>query len=257
MDGRKGRRYGRVMKTIFTLIAAYLMVLMPLLIGGCAKSESSAIGTSEMVPTYIVSGKNGKITCQAIFQVGGTLGTYLELSEGEKVFCSDGETSIELRKEDSIFNTVSYYANTDLKYEVGRDYSITFERKDGTRLVSTVTLPDEVIISAPVTGQIARKGEKLPVRWNRGKGSTMEVRLAWNGSNGTNASNQRTTEDSGAFNFIDEETQVRGTDGKVVAGDVSTSVEVTRVNRKGVSPKFRTGTIAGKQSQTVRFTLID
>lgn len=245
------------MKTILTFSIAYLMMLLPLFLAGCAKSESSAIGTSEIVPTYVVQGKNGQVVCQAIFQVGGVLGTYLELSEGEKVYCSDGEKTVALRKEETIFNIVSYQGSTDLKYEVGRDYSIIFERKDGTRLVSTVSLPEEVIVGAPVTGQNVRKGDRLPVRWNRGSGSTMEVRLEWAGANGSNSSNQRNTEDNGRFDFIEEETWPKGTDGTALAGDVSASVEATRVSRKGVSPKFRTGSIAGKQSQTVRFTLID
>lgn len=245
------------MKTILTFSVAYLMMLLPLLLGGCAKSDSNAIGTSEIVPTYVVEGKNGRVICQAILQVGGVFGTYLELSEGEKVYCSDGEKTVQLQKEQTIFNVVSYRADSDLKYEVDREYSMIFERKDGTRLVSTVNLPEEVIVGAPVTGQTARKGERLPVRWNRGNGTSMEVRLAWTGANNATSSNSRNTEDNGAFNFIDEETRVKGSDGVALAGDVSASVEVTRVSRKGVSPKFRTGSIAGKQSQTVRFTLID
>ncbi len=242
---------------MLTVSMAYLMMLLPLFLGGCAKSESSAIGTSEIVPTYVVHGENGRITCQAVFQVGGSLGTYLELSEGEKVYCSDGERTIELKKAETLFNQVSYFANTDLKYEVGRDYTITFERKDGQRLVSTVALPDEVILMAPRAGDTSKKGEKLPVRWNRSGGSAMEVRLAWDAPNGSSSSNSRSTEDNGAFDFIDEETRVKATDGTLLKGDVRASVEVVRVSRRGVSPKFRTGSISGKQSQTVRFTLID
>ena len=244
-------------KNLVTVSVAFLMMLIPLFLGGCAKSESAAIGTSEIVTTYVVQAENGRVICQAIFQVGGSLGTYLELSEGEKVYCGDGERTVELKKTESLFNVVSYAANTDLRYEVGRDYTLTFVRKDGQTLVSSIQLPEEVVITAPIAGRTSHKGELLPVRWIQGNGSSMDVQLLWETANGQNSTKLRSVEDNGRFNFIDEETRVKDNSGQLMAGQVSASVKVTRVVRKGVSPKFRTGTIAGKQSQTVRFTLID
>lgn len=219
-------------------------------LAGCAKSDSAAIATSEIVASYEVRGESGRLQCIATFQVGGVFGTYLELSGDDRVYCGDGARRVPLRKVVSPLNTVHYEGGEELAYQVGHKYTLELERGRQT-LTSEATLPAEMNLTAPTPRASHEKGDPLKVEWLSASGSEVQVRLAWKRDSRSGAASHQGADD-GQHIFTRSETETDG-----AFGDVEAELEVSRVLAGSLDPKFKNGQIVGKQRARVSFTLID
>lgn len=235
---------------------ASTLCLLPLALSGCAKSDSTAIATSEISPTYVVEGQGGRIRCEATFNVGNALGTYVELSGEDHVSCSDGETISPMVKESKLINQVHYVGGSDLRYEVGRTYSIILTRSR-ERHVAKVALPPELFVTSPVPNEFHRKGKPLTVSWTPAANTEVQVTLSWGEGSSATGSVGHSGPDQGRSEFSARETETRGPSGSLVGGDLPARITAVRLQTGSRATSLKGGDIVGKQSQTVVFTLVD
>jgi hypothetical protein len=233
------------------MFGALGLLALLFLFSGCAQSESAAIATSEMVATYELKGDGGRLECNATFNVGGTFGTYLELTGDDEAWCGDGERAVKLKKLDSFLGAVSYTGGSELRYEPGRTYTFTFKRTAANTFNSTVILPEPVTITAPTPNNLYKKGGTLYTVWNAGSGSLIDILLSWRHQSETH-SQRVESRDTGTYVFSAFDTNLQN-----AKGDVPTSVTVTRINRGSHTSGLKGGSISAKQSQTVSFTFVD
>jgi len=231
------------------------LILVAGLAAGCSKSLSSAIATSEIYATFAVNGNSSnEVECVAEFRVGGALGTYLELDGDDEVFCSDGTHEIELDKNETFLNTVSYHG-TGLTYGVGNTYQVIFRRKSESHTASAV-LPQAMTVTAPSGGNHT-KGTPLPVTWNAGTSQGVSVTLDW--TSGSYAQLVSSSDsDDGSDTLTAEQTETKTSDNTAIKGNIPATVTVKR-HTEGTFPSSlpKGGSIDASQSGSTSVTLVD
>lgn len=198
---------------------------------GCATSSSENIGTVEIHPEYTLTGNSASsVECAATFRVGGSLGTYLELTSGDNVTCSDGTNTVTMTKESDFFGGVSYKA-TGLTYGANRTYTFTFNRpnKTGETFASTVTLPAAVTIATPASdASVSKNGFNLV--WSGNGPGSVEVLVTH--PNGSVTVNNKSDAGTANLDYQDLNSVTTGS-GKVKITRSHSGVQATGLNGRG------------------------
>lgn len=222
----------------------------------CAKSQSSAIATSEIYLQLSVEGDSANtVICYATLRVGGGTGTYLELSGEDKLTCGDGTTEVEMTKGTDFLGIVQYRA-PGLTYEVGREYTVTFTRAGAETHESTVTLPAAMQILSPSAGNHT-KNTPLTVTWTAGGGDSVDLVLSWTSGSSSGSSGTMNSADDGSEAFTATHTRPLDSDGEAISGPVNATVKVTREVAGTIASGVKGGTITGEQEKSVAITLVD
>lgn len=242
------------MKINYSCAAVVALGLALFLSSGCAKSYSNNIGTGEFFATYLIAGNSSNhVDCEATFTVGGSLGTYIELVDNDRVYCSDGIRQIELTKSEA-FNVVRY-TGSGLVHEPGRTYSMLFTRGGGQDFTSSVILPSPMAIFSPSSGVTVVKGAELPVAWNAGNGDEVKLSLQYSASGTTGSESSgihnATDRDDGSYIFTSNQTRI------TTPGTVSSWLEITRVKRGSHTTGLKGGSIQATQEASVALYLVD
>lgn len=173
---------------------------------GCAKTASENVKTSGFYVTYKVTGNNqNSAVCTASFQVGGALGTYLELSSGDNITCDGQQMS---RSEYAGIVTYS----TNVSYQVGKTYSLVLSRAGEGDYTSSVVLPTEIFGASPANNSSFQKGSAISVSWIASSNASEGMKIYLNYSSGS-ASYTYVKQDSApeigvGYGFGSNETQV-------------------------------------------------
>jgi hypothetical protein len=241
-------------------IKSLMLAIMALSsLGACAKAKSSKIDLSEIYITFTIDAKSGAITCNATFNVGNSLGTYLELYGSDSATCSKGSTVKTLEKKSGLIGNVNYQV-TGLDYEAGGTYLMTFKRGDQSFEAST-SLPAAVEVTSPTSGASVTKGAGLTATWTAATGASMKLFLLWTATVGTNdysGSHIVTSTDDGSEAFSADQTQTLDSTGANVAATASAALTVTRTGPDGTFPSgLKGGSIYATEAATVSFNLID
>lgn len=145
-----------------------LAILSIALLGACAQIDSSELETSGFYAHYDITAEpNSLVSCEADFTAGEGIGaTMIELSDGDKVFCSDGTVTKEMKKvAGPVINAINYRA-TGLKYSSTKTYSIIFQREStDEKLVAKAKVPVPVKVLGPRNGTTVQVGSMVDVTW--------------------------------------------------------------------------------------------
>jgi hypothetical protein len=131
-----------------------------LLTCACSSVLSEDVPTGEINATFRVTAGPGTTTASAVFLRNGSFAEYVDLSGNDYVTCNGKKLA-----RDSFFGAVTY--DTAVEYQVDSDYIFELHRAEGTSL-SSVTLPESITISAPLSGSVFSQGNPIPVQWNVG-----------------------------------------------------------------------------------------
>lgn len=184
------------------LIFAFLGLAMM----SCSRVSSSKVDQSSWRATYSLEQQGDKIVCTAKYQVGGSTGTYLELSEDEEgVYCQD---KLMIRS-DALFGEVVYRA--EVKSATNENYQIRLSRKD-KQYLAQVRLPEPIHIVAPTYNQILPKNKAFEVIWDSQSGTKMDVSLNFKKEKESVFNLKSLSKDQGRVTFDASDTpQVLGT----------------------------------------------
>lgn len=232
-----------------TGLAAFLAVICSFL--GCAKTDSTNVKTSGIQADFRieVSSTNGveSVRARATFKVGGSTGTYVDLTGGDTIICNSESL---IRTE--LLGMVDY--SRALAYQPSGVYAFTFSRPGEPPYTASVTIPDVVTISSPVPGNTLRKGQDLAVAWVPGghPSDSVTVQLATRDSNDTDYYSP-SLPDSGTATVPAGYT--KGSLGSKGA-PIPATLTVTRA-RAGTQPAGLGGSTTATTSQSVSLTLSD
>ncbi len=241
------------MKQILQLLAAISFLFF---IFSCAKSSSSAIGSSEIYGSFSVTGNSAdKLTCKATFRVGGALGTYVELDGDDKAVCSDGTAEVPLAKTTDFLGVVEY-SSTGLIYNTSKTYSITFKRKGNESHMATGTLPTLVTIGAPAAGSSQTKGQVLPFTFTAATSNGISVSLNWSTSVKSATVGHNLTE-NGTDTFSAEEMTTKNSEGQNLTGNISATMKIERFTNGTFPSTIKGGSMQAIQQATRALTLVD
>ncbi len=239
------------LRYVFAAICSLVLTI------GCAKSQSGAIATSEIyISAYVEGDSSSSVTCYVSLRVGGGLGTYLELSGSDELYCGDGTHTVAMAKTTDLLGIVEYSVSSGLTYNPGATYTVTFKRSASESHASTAVLPAAVAITAPTAGASHTKNTALGVTWTAGTSEGVRLGLSWV-SGGTSSSLERTDSDDGSYTFIAADTQTLDTNNTNVSGNVMGTVSVTRYVSGTAATTVKGGSIEARQKKTVAITLVD
>lgn len=226
-----------------------LLSLVGLLLVSCSKTESDNVKTSGFYVTYSVQGNNqNSVSCTATFQVGGSTGTYLDLSSGDTITCNGNSMS---RSE--FLGMITYTAT--VPYSVGGTYTLVLSRTGESAYSSSVVLPEAIAGMNPSSATSYTKGTGLSAAWtpssNAADGMNVYLRYTAAGT-GYYYSQNDTSPENGVVGFSSAETQLQ----PPVAGTWSGSIEYSRT-RAGTMATELSGTITAYQEVTVSISLVD
>lgn len=219
---------------------------------GCAKTQSENVKTSGIYVSYSLQGNSaGAASCSVTFQVGGGTGTYLELSGGDSVTCNGQSMS-----KNEVLGIVTY--TSSVSYSPGSTYTVRFQRPSEAPYVSTVSLPDPIVVQSPAMHAAIKKGTVLPVQWVKSNTSLdrMSVRLSFDivSAGVTNSHSFSKTDgpvETGFTSFTAAETSP-----VLSTGPWSAKVNWHRY-RYGSMPSGLDGHITASQSTEVPVQLVD
>lgn len=226
-----------------------ILILMSILSLGCSKTLSDNINTTAFYITYRLSGNNaGTASCTVSFQVGGSTGTYIDLSNSDTVTC-DGQAMTR----NELLGIVTYTAA--VPYSVGKIYNLVLNRSTEGVYTSTAVLPNEIVGYSPAANSTIQKGSVINLFWNSsGSGvDSMSAYLNYTaGASNYSYYKHDSAPENGSLVFPSYETQVIPT----VSGSWSATIRYYRSQSGQVDPAF-SGTALGEQQVQVNFTLID
>lgn len=225
-----------------------MTLIVPLLIS-CSKTDSSNVKTEGIYPTFIASANStNEINIQATFQVGGSTGTFLNLSDGDAITVN-GLTMT--RSE--FAGIISYYRS--IAYTEGASFTFVFNRPNEGNYTSTVTLPNTFSITSPTANSTQTKGASLALTWT-GAGANDTMKIDLSKTYGTTTSPQtktvygESTFSAGTYTFTAAETDV-----SEATVDLNSTITVNRIGNGTLATGFQGGIIQGKQKRQVDFTL--
>lgn len=148
------------MKKITAIFGVF--IILTLLISGCGSSvDSSDVKSEAFYPIYTVTRENGVtgIEASAEFCVGGSLGSSVELTNGDKVFCNN----VPLERSKLSLEVISIDYKTTFQ-EALSEYVFRFERGN-TVVSSTVgSLPQMPTIQGTLAN--IKNNDSLEINWD-------------------------------------------------------------------------------------------
>ena len=147
------------------LAALALLALPALAFAAPALPESNTVPTAELTAFYQISpveaGSNQLAALVALTEVtvaNGTLvQTTLNQSADDVVTFTVGQTSL-------TYNPTTATADV-LPNVPGAVYTVTFKRFNGETYTSTVTMPGEIVFTAPTQNQVFQKTDAVTIAW--------------------------------------------------------------------------------------------
>lgn len=234
------------MRSLFLLLA--LVIAGSLC--GCASTGSSNIATPGLHVTFVITGNSlNSVDAKAIFQVGGPLGTYVDLEAGDSITVN----GLPLSRNRTL--TAIDYRREGIPYDTSTPYTFVFTRNGGETHSLALFLPLPVTANAPANGLQHPRGTPLNVNWIPGNGQRMDLKYAMTltapGTQRSRSYSRSTTDGAGSYQF---------------EGDVSLTDEpgmetwngaltLTRVVT-GPAPAGLDGTSRSEQETTVNFQVI-
>lgn len=231
-----------------SLILAILSAVIALTATSCAKSLSTNIDNSEIYAIFSVTGNGSSVSCSGELRVGGALGTYIELSGGDTLSCSDG-TNTSTMAESDLFGMVSYDAS-GLAYGTSRTYTITFTRASGESFSGTAMLPPAPAFISPAAGAMATQGASLNVTWTANGGTEMDVTLSWMSGTSSGSYTMSDQPDNGSATL-----PAQATTPASVTGAVGATLTLVRENAGTPPSGLKGGTMSGRNSSARAITL--
>lgn len=215
----------------------------------CSNTNSDNVKTSGFYVTYTVRGNNqNSVSCTATLQVGGSTGTYLDLSGGDSVTCNGNSMS---RSE--FLGMITYSAT--VPYSVGGTYTVVLNRSGETPYSSTAVLPEAIANMNPSSATSYTKGNPISPSWTSSASALdgMVVTLNYSAGGSSYSYQQNdTAPENGVVGFSSGQTQLT----PAVAGPWTGSIEYSR-RRTGSMAVGLSGTITASQVATVSVTLTD
>lgn len=137
-----------------------LLILSMVFLAACSKTESENVKTAGLyVSFHVEMDEYQTLHCFATFQVGGSTGTYLELTGGDDVECN----GVSMHKSD-VLGMVTY--STNVPANANNTYSIRFTRPGEPDYVAVTYLPADFSITAPVAESTINKTQSFEARWS-------------------------------------------------------------------------------------------
>src|ERR1017187_6490530 len=113
------------------------------------------MSSTGLYATLSVVAQNSSALCTAIFQVGDTNGSYVNLNNGDSASCN----GVTLAQQ-SVSGIIQYVAT--VPSAVGSTYIIVLNRAGEAPHISTVTLPEAVTLTSPNPGATYTQGTAIP-----------------------------------------------------------------------------------------------
>ena len=172
---------------------------------GCAKTPSSNVKTDGIYATFEAKGYAGKtVEVHSTFQVGGPLGTNIELVGSDTITCN-GQT---LTRQDA-GTFISYYYN--FPYAAGSTYEFILSRSGEAPKVARVTLPEPVLLISPLNRNTYKSGYPINLSWTPGTSSSDVLHIEFQNGGSPRDIYEDLPTDSGSFTIPAENTQIKST----------------------------------------------
>lgn len=228
-----------------------ISVTSMLFVMGCSKTDSDNVKTTGFYATYSVTGNNsGTAVCTARLQVGGSTGTYLDLTSGDTL-TYDGQSM----SRSEFAGIITYSAN--VTYLVGKTYTVVLARSGEGDYSSSVVLPPAIAGNIPNAPTSYQKGSTISPTWTASSSGadTMYVDLSYNYGTGSRMTLKSDTapENGNGIVFDSTDTQVSPAG---PAGGWAGTMKFTRSRSGTMSPSL-SGTISASQEVSVTVTLTD
>lgn len=227
----------------------YLLLPLGLTIA-CTDVKSSAIDTSGIYLSYTVLTEGEGLGSEATvgLNVGGALGSFVELEGGDRLTVTVGEESNVLDMS-SLF-VIHSYGSVFTEDAAGSVFTLNFERESLTQAPeSTATLPEPFELTAPEDDLVISRSEQVDE----------ELLITWDGT--SNEPMEITIEGDCFSHYLEVETNDSGEHSVPVSyfseneSDAETACTATIViKRKSVGtvdPAFDGGTALGIQARTL------
>ena len=232
----------------------YLSLLSGLLLLSCSRTTSDNVKTSGFYATIRVAGSStntATVSCSAQFQVGGSTGTYLDLTGGDTVTCNGNSMT-----KTEFAGIVTYSAS--VTYSVGSTYTVTLTRSGESPYTSSVTLPEAVTVLSPANASSFQKGTQRNYSWTPSSNASDYMRITLDYVTSSTpepcpyGSNDDSAPENGSGAFSTTQT-IRSPN---VAGTCSGKITFSRY-RDGTLASGLTGTVMAVQTTTITQTITD
>lgn len=223
------------------------LILFALSLGSiisCSKTNSDNVKTSGIHATLSVEGNNqNSVTCKATLQVGGSTGTYLDLTSGDTITCNGNSMS---RSE--LLGIITYSAT--VPYQAGSTYTIVLTRTGEDPYSSSVVLPEAISNVSPSAAISQQKGSAISVSWTPSSNATEDSFSASLSATGVSAYLTDSPPEQGALGFGSTDTTP-----SPVSADSSTGTMTYTRTRSGTMATGLSGDIKAYQKTSVSVTL--
>lgn len=122
--------------------------------------NSGDIKSSGIHAVNAVSAAGGDVTCESVLRAGGTTGTYIDLDDGDALYCN----GVRMTRQGDVFGQITYKARVPSNPRA--IYEIKFVRA-GETLVAGAMMPSPITGAAIVGGNSQRIGSSFTVTWDR------------------------------------------------------------------------------------------
>lgn len=141
-----------------------LLFISLTLIAGCAKEDSSKVKQDSIFTTYNVNydANNNTLLAEAIFNFGGSTGTYLKL-DGVSTITFDGEA---LSEDTNFIGQVIYKLEKSMltPSEIWKAHTFFYRNNDGNEFTNPITLP--FLVSVQYQNTVIKTTSTLVANWN-------------------------------------------------------------------------------------------
>ena len=225
---------------------------------GCGRSTSAGLSSGEIEAVFAISaGRGPDVSCEAVFRQGaGKDALLVELSGGDKVFCSDGVNKVALDAKPAPYGGATYQSTT-LVFDSLRKYRMIFERGNSERFETEIALPQPPKILTPAEGINLKKGDQITVTWTKVEQAFVAPIIYWTvDNNDITAFYDKYLEDNGTYTFPDAASLPRHEEGSRVAGAVPIKIQLIR-RLAATHPVGLRGSSVGLYSQDFSINLVD
>lgn len=222
-----------MMRKIFNyfLFSAVLFLIFSFNFYGCTVTSSDNVRTSGIWAYFAVDqDADNNVIAWGIFRVGGALGTIVELSSDDRLYCNDEEMEqyVELI-------TQYHWLRAEIEESSNDQYTFTFTRP-GEEINTSITMPPISSITATDPQDELKEGDSLTIFWDN---SISEGSLSIS-VNGTCIDSINHTDISNTGEYI-----IQSNEFVIEAGQSSCdlTVSLTRTNSDSVNSAFQSGSI--------------
>ena len=138
-----------------------LLVWVMLSLVSCGQVDSDKVDQSEIYTAYNTSysAEDEKLTVRASFTIGGSVGTYVWLSNESDVRVNGNQ----MRGDDTLFNQISYQYSQNIGPSSLSDRTIRYKNEEGQEYSNSTNLPGAVSVSGSST---AYDDRSYTFNWN-------------------------------------------------------------------------------------------